>query len=117
MNLAHNVFAGSIITILPESLRHRMASLKNAPGPVRIDRQGMYRCLLNLVANAIDACTDFSCTTNSADVVIRSKKTEGWAVEYQVIDSGCGMDDEIKGKVFQRFFSTKNIPANRVFGE
>jgi len=71
------------------------------------DFEGIHRCLLNLVTNAIDACTDFSCTTNSADVVIRSKKTGGWAVEYQVIDSGCGMDNEIKGKVFQRFFSTK----------
>ena len=71
------------------------------------DFEGIHRCLLNLVANAIDACTDFSCTTNSANVVIRSKKTEGWAIEYQVIDSGCGMGDEIKGKVFQRFFSTK----------
>jgi signal transduction histidine kinase len=28
-------------------------------------------------------------------------------VEYQVIDNGCGMDEETKAKVFQRFFSSK----------
>ncbi len=31
----------------------------------------------------------------------------GWAVEYQVKDTGCGMDEETKQKVFRSFFSTK----------
>ncbi|MCG2775116.1 MAG: HAMP domain-containing histidine kinase, partial [Desulfobacterales bacterium] len=31
----------------------------------------------------------------------------GWAVEFQVVDNGCGMDEETKEKIFQRFFSTK----------
>jgi len=28
-------------------------------------------------------------------------------VEFQVVDNGCGMDEETKEKIFQRFFSTK----------
>jgi signal transduction histidine kinase len=71
------------------------------------DREGIYRCLLNLVTNAIDACTDISCSHSRNRVALQSRKTEGWAVEYQVVDNGCGMDEETKTKIFQSFFSTK----------
>jgi len=72
-----------------------------------LDPDGIHRCLLNLVTNAIEACTDFDCSKESCKVIIRSLRTEGWAVEYQVVDTGCGMDEETKAKIFQSFFSTK----------
>jgi len=71
------------------------------------DPEGIHRCLLNLVTNAIDACTDMECSQREGKVVLRSLKTEGWAVAYQVVDNGCGMDEETRAKIFQRFFSTK----------
>lgn len=72
-----------------------------------LDPKGIHRCILNLVTNAIDACTDISCSQPHGKVTLRSQKIEGWAVEYQVIDNGCGMDQETQEKIFQRFFSTK----------
>jgi len=71
------------------------------------DREGIHRVLLNLVSNAIDACTDISCASKTCEVSLRTLKPRGWAVEYQVIDNGCGMDEETRKKVFQIFFSTK----------
>ncbi|MFH1481553.1 MAG: response regulator [Pseudomonadota bacterium] len=71
------------------------------------DPEDIHRCLLNLLSNAIDACTDILCTTQTGEVILKSLKPEGWAVEYQVIDTGCGMDEETRAKIFQRFFSTK----------
>ena len=71
------------------------------------DPEGIHRVLLNLVTNAIDACTDLSCTPRAREVVIRTSKPQGWAVEYEVSDNGCGMDEETQKKVFQTFFSTK----------
>jgi signal transduction histidine kinase len=71
------------------------------------DPEGIHRCLLNLVTNAIDACTDMECSQREGKVVLRSLKAEGWAVAYQVEDNGCGMDEETRAKIFQRFFSTK----------
>jgi len=71
------------------------------------DPEGIHRSLLNLVTNAIDACTDINSNHGSDKVILRSRKTKGWAVEYQVEDNGCGMDEETKSKVFQSFFSTK----------
>jgi len=75
--------------------------------PAWFDREGIHRVLLNLVTNAIDACTDISCASRACEVFLRTLKPEGWAVEYQVTDNGCGMDEETRKKIFQIFFSTK----------
>ena len=71
------------------------------------DREGIHRCLLNLLSNAIDACLDAQCEGKQGEVLLRCRKTKERAVEYQVIDNGCGMDAEVREKIFQRFFSTK----------
>ncbi len=72
---------------------------------LRFDPEGIHRCLLNLVTNALDACGGDQ-TTGKA-VTVRTIKSEGWAVEYQVIDTGVGMAKEVRDKIFQSFFSTK----------
>ncbi len=74
---------------------------------VWLDPEGIHRCLLNLATNAIDACTDISRPHEQGKVVLRSVKTESCAVEYQVVDNGCGMDRETETKIFHGFFSTK----------
>lgn len=71
------------------------------------DPQEIHRCLLNLVTNSIDACANVESPQNGARVILRSISKKDCAVEYQVIDNGIGMDEEIKKKIFQRFFSTK----------
>jgi signal transduction histidine kinase len=75
--------------------------------PCWLDREGIHRCLLNLVTNAVDACKDREDAAAGGEVVVRSRSVDGWAVEYQVEDNGCGMDAETRSKIFQRFFSTK----------
>ena len=72
-----------------------------------LDPEGIYRCLLNLVTNAIDACTDIQSSQRSGKVVVQSLKKKKCAVEYHVADNGCGMDEETQARIFQRFFSTK----------
>ncbi|MFH2220279.1 MAG: response regulator [Pseudomonadota bacterium] len=71
------------------------------------DPDALHSCLLNLVANALDACTAAESSDRAGEVIIRSKKVEGWGVEYQIVDNGCGMNQETADKIFQRFFSTK----------
>ena len=73
----------------------------------RLAPEGIHRCILNLVTNAIDACTDISCVHGQGKVTLKSLKTDGWAVEYRIIDNGCGMDKETETKIFEQFFSTK----------
>jgi signal transduction histidine kinase len=72
-----------------------------------LDPESIHRCLLDLVTNALDACSDQNSPKKKGEILLRSLKPEGWAVEYQVIDNGYGMDSETRSKIFQIFFTTK----------
>jgi signal transduction histidine kinase len=80
-------------------------------GRTYLDPEGIYSCILNLVTNALDACMqacmDAETGNKPGEVVIGSRRVDGWAVEYRVTDNGCGMDENTRSKVFRAFFSTK----------
>jgi signal transduction histidine kinase len=71
------------------------------------DPEAIHRALLNLATNAMYACADIRCSHRDTEIVLRSRRPEGWAVEYEVADSGCGMDEETRKQVFRNFFTTK----------
>jgi PAS domain S-box-containing protein len=75
-----------------------------APAP--IDFESMHECLTNLVGNAIDACQ--MSDENSRYVTVRTFE-EYSTIIYEVADNGCGMDYEVKRKVFTTFFTTKGL--------
>ena len=75
--------------------------------PCQFDADLICRCLLNLVTNAIDACRNDDPDAPEKMVTVRTKKSCGWGVEYQVLDNGCGMNTATKKNIFKRFFSTK----------
>jgi signal transduction histidine kinase len=79
---------------------------KSLPG-IPLDPEAIHCCLLNLISNAFDAVTDVENTGDRKEVILRTSKGEGGWIEYRVIDSGCGMDEDVKDKVFKSFFSTK----------
>ena len=81
-------------------------SAENLP-PVRMDPEGVHRCLLNLVTNAIDACLDTDPEKNRQIITISIDATEQQEVRYRVSDTCCGMDEETRRRLFQRFFTTK----------
>ena len=72
-------------------------------GQVEIDPRGIRRCLLNLVGNAVDACT---ASQGSVTVATRAPAEDG-LVRVLIHDTGCGMSPETLGKLFTVFFSTK----------
>ncbi|MDY6950616.1 MAG: response regulator [Thermodesulfobacteriota bacterium] len=71
-----------------------------------MDPTGVHRCLLNLVANAIDACTSESDEDKDFAIIIKTSKEDD-GVRFDVVDNGSGMTEEVKKKLFERFFSTK----------
>ncbi len=73
----------------------------------QFDTDLIYRCLLNLVTNAIDACVSDAAGKEKKKVVIRTCPKRGGGIEYRVQDNGCGMNAEVKKNIFQQFFSTK----------
>ena len=69
-----------------------------------LDTAGIHTCLTNLVSNAIDACQ----TSEEAKrhVTVKTFEENGDLI-FEVLDDGCGMDYEVKQKVFTTFFTTK----------
>lgn len=74
---------------------------------VRIDAESIHCCLLNLVTNALDACTEAPACEGAREILLRSRKSPDGAIEYEVRDNGCGMDAETRERVFRCFFTTK----------
>jgi signal transduction histidine kinase len=65
------------------------------------DREMVRRAVLNLVLNALDAMPD------GGDLVITSYENDE-ALELEVADSGDGVPEQFRRKLFEPFFSTKN---------
>jgi signal transduction histidine kinase len=68
-----------------------------------VDPRGLYRSVLNLVSNAIDASAD----VKNASVTVRTSRIETGEVRIEVSDRGCGMDEETMRSIFQPFYSEK----------
>ena len=75
--------------------------------PASMDNESMHECLTNLVGNAIDACR-MSEDKDKCHVWVRIFEKNN-AIIYEVIDDGCGMEYEVKKKVFTTFFTTKGL--------
>jgi PAS domain S-box-containing protein len=81
-------------------LRLDLEEIREAP----MDEEGLHACLTNLVLNAIDACV---MSTNGTHHVVLSTRERDGVLTFEVSDDGCGMDYDIKQRVFTNFFSTK----------
>lgn len=73
-----------------------------APAP--FDPTDLHTCLANLISNAIDAC--LVSEKHGCAITVRCMERDG-AIIFEVADTGCGMDYEIKKKAFTNFFTTK----------
>ena len=67
-----------------------------------INPSRIYRCVVNLIINAFDACTP-----RGGSVTVRTEKIPPNQALISVIDTGCGMDESTKVMVFDLFKTTK----------
>jgi signal transduction histidine kinase len=71
-----------------------------------MEPSGIHTCLANLVSNAIDACK--TSKKEGCGVSLRVKQGDG-SIVFEVEDTGCGMEPEIREKVFSTLFTTKGL--------
>jgi len=74
---------------------------------VAMDRTAIHRCLLNLISNAIDACTLEAIMEGNGVITVKTDRPHGWGVRFQVSDNGTGMNQETQKRLFTDFFTTK----------
>ncbi len=77
--------------------------------PVEAVTQDIGRVFLNIVSNAFQAIYQKSQEKRTAydPKLFLSTRREGDSVEVRIGDNGPGMSDELLGKIFQPFFTTK----------
>jgi signal transduction histidine kinase len=79
-----------------EILRHLDPTLPS----IKLDEQTLHAALLNLVKNSLEAMPD------GGQLLARTRMTRS-GVALDLIDTGCGMDDQTALRMFDAFFSTK----------
>lgn len=69
--------------------------------PVNGNESELGEVMVNLLLNAVDAIPDGGTISVSSGV-----DSDGW-IEIEVTDTGHGMEDDIRSRIFEPFFSTK----------
>jgi signal transduction histidine kinase len=79
----------------------------NAPSALSLDPSSMMSALVNILDNAVDACLE---DKDQTDHFIRlTIEEKGGQLVISIQDDGCGMDVETKAKIFDLFFSSKQV--------
>ena len=103
-----SALARAVVDLYRETAARQGVDLSFEAGPgVReapLDSHGIETCLTNLVSNAIDAA--LLREQPGGKVIVRTRDENGDLV-LEVADNGCGIDQEIRDKIFTTFFTTK----------
>jgi signal transduction histidine kinase len=96
-----------VVDLMRETASRRnvelVAELDMGIGKQVLDRTAIYRAILDLVTNAIDACAESA----SGKLVTLTSDATGDGIALTVADNGIGMSDHVRSNLFVRFFSTK----------
>jgi two-component system, cell cycle sensor histidine kinase and response regulator CckA len=99
-----------------------VTNLADDLGMVKIDPAHAQQIIMNLLLNARDAMPDggrITLITRNYCPAITDLGPESISltyVEFEVSDSGCGMDEETRARAFQPFFTTKKPGAGSGLG-
>ncbi|EMS81196.1 sensor histidine kinase [Desulfotignum phosphitoxidans] len=79
----------------------------NAPATLNLDPSSMMSALVNMLDNAVDACVEDKDQTGHVIRLTIEEKGDQLVIKIQ--DDGCGMDVETKSRIFDLFFSSKQV--------
>jgi len=103
-----NRVARQVIDLFRETARRSgielLSNLGEGIGEKPLDEEEIHTALTNLVSNALDACE--MSDKKERHVTLSTREEDGTLI-YEVVDNGCGMEYDVKQKVFTNFFSTK----------
>lgn len=106
-----NDIAGEVCDVVQEvAIKNDIEIIRDfdqSLGEVKMDSKAIYRALLNLMTNAVDACLFDTNTDKLFRVRLKTAMREDSVISFEISDNGVGMTDDITEKLFTSFFSTK----------
>lgn len=105
-------------TVIPKKIRLKLDLEQGVPA-IMGDGTQIRQVIMNLITNAADAIGDGPGTIQAGTgqlycdreylqkTLLGEELEEGQYVFLDVIDNGCGMNDEIMGRIFEPFFTAK----------
>jgi signal transduction histidine kinase len=110
-----NEIVSEVVELLKERAEEDHVQLRKVLDPdlkqAYLDQNSIHQMLLDLVTNAIEACLYDTDTSKRWEVTVKTKLESdvdaGDTIVFEVSDNGCGMTDQVKAKLFSKFFSTK----------
>lgn len=81
--------------------------LADEPLDVKVDEVQVQQVTLNLLRNGMEAMRSIGCR-NGNIIQVRTRRQNNSFLEVSVVDSGCGIPDEIADQLFDSFLSTKS---------
>jgi len=91
-----------LLRSLPQGGQRIEVDLAADQAAVRIDRVRLEQLLMNLVTNALQA------TGPGATVRVRTSVVDGTWLVLQVADEGTGIDDAVRARIFEPYFTTRS---------
>ncbi len=95
-----------VVKLFQEEAKARAITLKMRLGkdvdPCSFNARGIYRCLVNLITNAFDACP-----LSEGVVAVSTKRTGSGELVIGVSDNGRGMDEKSRAELFDVFSTSK----------
>jgi len=105
----------STLRLVHRELEH-CGKVKRDYGATRMvlaDHAKLGQVVLNLVTNALQACTQARGNDNL--ICVRTRDRDPY-IEIEIEDSGIGIPDEIRPRIFTPFFSTKGVGGGTGLG-
>lgn len=110
--------AESLSRLLPEDIELRISDAESAN--ILVDKTGLEQALFNLVANSKDAIVGAGQISIGSKCLTldnnQGELTPGKYVVISVSDDGAGIQQDMKSRVFEPYFSTKKISNGKGMG-
>jgi signal transduction histidine kinase len=107
---------GVFRTMVPREIELRYEFTCSKPCTVPISPDSLKEVLINLIKNAVDAIEEVKDKVERKEIKVSVSIFDEKELLLAVSDTGCGMTEEVKAKLFTPFFTTKGFEKGTGLG-
>lgn len=104
----NDVIRDAAVLVAPAAKKHNVSielDLTDSLPSVQADAMQIEQVILNLVVNGLEAIDEIE--RRDPKVIIRSTRTQDCGIQVDVCDNGRGVNDDVRERMFNLFFTTK----------